>query len=399
MCIRDSYISPGMWFIDGPFLVDGNLSIDAGTKLIFSEDAYLIVKGKVNFNGSENNQIEFLPKDKSWKGFYLISDKESKSIIKNLVVRSTSAMQVGVLNLTGGFTIYNSDILLKNIHFLDSTAEDSINIVNSEIEIDNLRSSVGKVPGLAVVQVGNVAASSVYVKAKTKSAKEVGIEVIDHHIGEETTEKELLELVNKLNNQENVNGILVQLPLPKHINEQIILDSIHPDKDADGFHPLNVGRLSIASNNDENLLIPCTPYGCLLMLKGLDVNLSGMNAVVVGRSNIVGKPMAQLLLKESCTVTVAHSKTKNLEDVCRKADIVVAAVGRPEMIKGDWIKKGAIVIDVGINKTDKGIVGDVAFDEVSKNAKALTPVPGGVGPMTIACLLKNTIDCFKRSQI
>ena len=267
-----------------------------------------------------------------------------------------------------------------------------------KLEIDNLRHSTGKVPGLAVVQVGNVAASSVYVKAKTKSAKEVGIEVIDHHIDEKTTEKELLELVNKLNNQENVNGILVQLPLPKHINEQIILDSIHPDKDADGFHPLNVGRLSIASHNDENLLIPCTPYGCLLMLKGLGVNLVGMNAVVVGRSNIVGKPMAQLLLKESCTVTVAHSKTKNLEDVCRNADIVVAAVGRPEMIKGDWIKKGAIVIDVGINRIEieqdgekkSKLVGDVNFAQAEKNASAITPVPGGVGPVSYTHLTLPT---------
>ena len=277
---------------------------------------------------------------------------------------------------------------------------------NLKLEIDNLRSLTGKVPGLAVVQVGNVAASSVYVKAKTKSAKEVGIEVIDHHIGEETTEKELLELVNKLNNQENVNGILVQLPLPKHINEQIILDSIHPDKDADGFHPLNVGRLSIASNNDENLLIPCTPYGCLLMLKGLGVNLSGMNAVVIGRSNIVGKPMAQLLLKESCTVTIAHSRTKNLPDVCKSADIVVAAIGRPQMIKGNWIKKGAIVIDVGINRieiNEKGevknkLVGDVDFSEAKINASAITPVPGGVGPMTIACLLRNTFIAFKNKS-
>ena len=177
-------------------------------------------------------------------------------------------------------------------------------------EIDNLRSKLGTVPGLAVVQVGNVAASSVYVKAKTKSAKEVGIEVIDHLLKENISEKELLKLVMNLNNQENVNGILVQLPLPKHINEQTILDSIHPDKDADGFHPLNVGKLSIASHNDENLLIPCTPYGCLIMLKGLNIDLAGKNAVVIGRSNIVGKPMAQLLLKESCTVIIAHSKLK-----------------------------------------------------------------------------------------
>tara|TARA_Y100001970_G_scaffold139134_1_gene171136 strand:+ start:6936 stop:7820 length:885 start_codon:yes stop_codon:yes gene_type:complete len=276
---------------------------------------------------------------------------------------------------------------------------------NLKLEIDNLRSATGKVPGLAVVQVGNVAASSVYVKAKTKSAKEVGIEVIDHHLAEEISEKELLELVNNLNNQENVNGILVQLPLPDHINEQVVLDSIHPDKDADGFHPLNVGKLSIASHNDEDLLIPCTPYGCLIMLKGLNINLSGMNAVVVGRSNIVGKPMAQLLLKESCTVTIAHSKTKNLKDVCRNADIIVAAVGRPEMIEGDWIKKGAIVIDVGINRIEinqdgeikNKLVGDVNFSQAQNNASAITPVPGGVGPMTIACLLRNTTIAFKNS--
>ena len=273
-------------------------------------------------------------------------------------------------------------------------------------EIDNLRAKTGKVPGLAVVQVGSVTASSVYVKAKTKSAKEVGIEVIDHHLKEETSEKELLQLVMNLNNQKNVNGILVQLPLPNHINEQIILDSIHPDKDADGFHPLNVGKLSIANHNDENLLIPCTPYGCLIMLKGLGINLSGKDAVVIGRSNIVGKPMAQLLLKESCTVTIAHSKTKNLEEVCQNADIVVAAVGKPEMVKGNWIKKDAVVIDVGINRIEVNIngenknklVGDVNFVEAEKNASAITPVPGGVGPMTIACLLRNTTIAFKNSQ-
>jgi len=270
-------------------------------------------------------------------------------------------------------------------------------------EIDDLKIKTGKVPGLAVVQVGNVAASSVYVKAKTKSAKEVGIEVFDHHLPEETTEEELLKIVNRLNNQDNVNGILVQLPLPKNINEQLVLDSIHPEKDADGFHPLNVGKLSIASHNDENLLIPCTPYGCLIMLKGLRVDLSGKNALVIGRSNIVGKPMAQLLLKESCTVTIAHSRTKNIEEVCKKADIVIAAVGRPKMVKGDWIKKEAVVIDVGINRIKSEIegeiknklVGDVDFDEASKNASAITPVPGGVGPMTIACLLRNTTIAFK----
>ncbi len=273
-------------------------------------------------------------------------------------------------------------------------------------EIKDLKKKYNAVPGLAVVQVGNVAASSVYVKAKTKSAKEVGIEVIDHHLEESISEEELLNLIEKLNTQKNVNGILVQLPLPKHMNEQLILDSINPDKDADGFHPLNVGKLSIASHNDENLLIPCTPYGCLLMLKGLNIELAGKNAVVVGRSNIVGKPMAQLLIKESCTVTVAHSKTKDLPGVCQNADIVVAAVGKPKMIKGEWIKKGAIVIDVGINRIEVEIdgekknklVGDVDYKEAEKNASAITPVPGGVGPMTIACLLRNTTIAFKNSR-
>ena len=273
-------------------------------------------------------------------------------------------------------------------------------------EIKDLKKKYNAVPGLAVVQVGNVAASSVYVKAKTKSAQEVGIEVIDHHLEESISEDELLNLIEKLNTQKNVNGILVQLPLPKHMNEQLILDSIHPDKDADGFHPLNVGKLSIASHNDENLLIPCTPYGCLLMLKGLNIELAGKNAVVLGRSNIVGKPMAQLLIKESCTVTVAHSKTKDLPGVCQNADIVVAAVGRPKMIKGEWIKKGAIVIDVGINRIEVEIdgerknklVGDVDYKEAEKNASAITPVPGGVGPMTIACLLRNTTIAFKNSR-
>ena len=273
-------------------------------------------------------------------------------------------------------------------------------------EISELKDKYKKVPGLAVVQVGNVAASSVYVKAKTKSAHEVGIEIIDHHLDESTTQNQLLELINNLNGQDNVNGILVQLPLPKHMHEQKILDSIDPNKDADGFHPLNVGKLSIASHNDENLLIPCTPYGCLLMLNGLNIDLAGKNAVVIGRSNIVGKPMAQLLIKESCTVTIAHSKTIDLEGVCRKADILIAAVGRPEMVKGNWIKKGAIVIDVGINRIEikinndikNKLVGDVNFAEAEKLASAITPVPGGVGPMTIACLLRNTMIAFKNKN-
>ena len=274
-------------------------------------------------------------------------------------------------------------------------------------EIKILKEKYNKVPGLAVVQIGNVAASSVYVKAKTKSAQEVGIEVIDHHLENTTSQEELINLINKLNNQENVNGILVQLPLPNHMNEQIILDTIHPDKDADGFHPLNVGKLSISSSNDENLLIPCTPYGCLLMLKGLNLDLKGKNAVVIGRSNIVGKPMAQLLLKESCTVTIAHSKTKNLPQLCSSADILVAAIGKPEIVKGEWIKDSAIVIDVGINRIEiknngeskTKLVGDVMFSEAKLKASAITPVPGGVGPMTIACLLRNTTIAFKNSLI
>ena len=274
-------------------------------------------------------------------------------------------------------------------------------------EIIELKNTYGDVPGLAVVQVGYVAASSVYVKAKTKNALEVGIKVIDHHLEDSTTQNQLLDLIKTLNDQNNVNGILIQLPLPKHMNEQIILDSINPSKDADGFHPSNVGKLSIADHNDENLLIPCTPYGCLLMLRGLNIELMGKNAVVVGRSNIVGKPMAQLLLKESCTVTIAHSKTKNLPEVCSNADIVIAAVGKPEMIKGNWIKKGAVVIDVGINRIDiknngeskTVLVGDVNYKEAVKKAFAISPVPGGVGPMTIACLLRNTMIAYKNSNL
>ena len=276
---------------------------------------------------------------------------------------------------------------------------------NLKKEISKLKNKFGDVPGLAVIQVGNIAASSVYVKAKTKNAQEVGIEVIDHHLEGSVSEEELLKLINTLNNKNNVHGILVQLPLPEHMHEQTILDSIHPDKDADGFHPVNVGKLSIAAHNDENLLIPCTPYGCLIMLKDLNIDLVGKNAVVIGRSNIVGKPMAQLLIKESCTVTIAHSKTKDLPGLCKNADIIIAAVGRPKMVKGEWVKEGAIVIDVGINRVEilkdgekkTLLVGDVEYSEVEKKASAITPVPGGVGPMTIACLLRNTTIAFKNS--
>ena len=270
-------------------------------------------------------------------------------------------------------------------------------------EIIQLKQKYNKVPGLAVVQVGNVAASSVYVNAKTKSANEVGINVIDHHLDDNITEDELKNLIKKLNTHNEIDGILVQLPLPKHVDEQIILDTIHPNKDADGFHPLNVGKLSISSKNENNLLVPCTPLGCILMLKSLNLELKGKNAVVIGRSNIVGKPMAQLLLKESCTVTIAHSKTENLEKICSTADILVAAVGKPEIVKENWVKENAIVIDVGINRIQKKIngeiknklVGDVDFSQVKEKVFAISPVPGGVGPMTIACLLINTTTAFK----
>ncbi len=270
-------------------------------------------------------------------------------------------------------------------------------------EIENIKSKFNRVPGLAVIQVGNVAASSVYVKAKTKAAKEVGINVIDHHLEETTNQNDLINLINQLNNNEDINGILVQLPLPKKINEESVLNSILPEKDSDGFHPLNVGKLSISQKNDESLMIPCTPYGCLLLLRELNINLAGKNAVVIGRSNIVGKPMAQLLLKESCTVTTVHSKTINIESICKKADILIAAIGKPEFVNKDWVKEGAIIIDVGINRIKineekSKLVGDVLFSEVKHKVSAISPVPGGVGPMTIACLLRNTTIAFRNSN-
>ena len=272
-----------------------------------------------------------------------------------------------------------------------------------KIEIENLKFKFNRVPGLAVIQVGNVSASSVYVKAKTKAAKEVGINVIDHHLEETINQNDLINLINQLNNNDDVNGILVQLPLPKTINEETVLNSIAPEKDADGFHPLNVGKLSISQKNDESLMIPCTPYGCLLLLRELNINLVGKYAVVIGRSNIVGKPMAQLLLKESCTVTTVHSKTENIESICRNADILVTAIGKPEFVNKDWVKDGAIIIDVGINRirvneTKSKLVGDVLFSEVENMVHAITPVPGGVGPMTIACLLRNTTIAFINSN-
>ena len=261
-------------------------------------------------------------------------------------------------------------------------------------EVAELKTKYNKVPGLTVILVGGMAPSQIYVRNKEKSANEVGLksEVIKYP--DTVEEKTVLEKIEELNKDETVSGILVQLPLPKHINKQKVIETIKPSKDVDGFHPMNVGNLSSGYESS----VPCTPLGCYMLIKKIEPNLNGKKAVIVGRSNMHGKPMTQLLLKENCTVTITHSRTKDLKAECLEADIIVAAVGIPELVKGDWVKKDAIVIDVGINKTENGLVGDVAFDEVSKVAKALTPVPGGVGPMTIACLLKNTIDCFKRSQ-
>ena len=262
-------------------------------------------------------------------------------------------------------------------------------------EVSNLKIKYKKVPGLSVILIGDLAPSQIYVKNKEKSAIEVGLKSNIIKYPDTVKEKVILDKIDELNKDETVSGILVQLPLPKHIDKQKVIEMIDPLKDVDGFHPTNVGNLSSGYQS----MIPCTPLGCYLLIKNVESDLNGKKAVIIGRSNLNGKPMAQLLLKENCTVTITHSKTKDLKAECLAADIVVAAVGIPELVKRDWIKKDAIIIDVGINKTDKGIVGDVAFDEVSKNAKAITPVPGGVGPMTIACLLKNTIDCFKRSQV
>ena len=261
-------------------------------------------------------------------------------------------------------------------------------------EVNELKKKFNDVPGLTVILIGELAPSQIYVKNKEKSAKEVGLNSDVIKYPEDVDEKTVLKKIKDLNENKSISGILVQLPLPKHIDKKKIIESIIPSKDVDGFHPVNVGNLSSGYESS----VPCTPLGCYLLLKKVEPNLSGKKAVIIGRSNLNGKPMAQLLLKENCTVTITHSKTKNLKSECLEADIIIAAVGIPKLVKGDWVKKDSIIIDVGINKTDKGIVGDVDFEEVSKKAKALTPVPGGVGPMTIACLIKNTIDCFKRTQ-
>ena len=265
--------------------------------------------------------------------------------------------------------------------------------VKNEIkkEISDIKSKTSKAPSLTVILIGDYAPSKIYVKNKEKSALEVGIksEVIKYP--KNVSEKEILKKIDDLNKNEKISGILVQLPLPAHISKEKIINAIIPSKDVDGFNPINVGNLSSGFNS----IVPCTPLGCLLLIKKMETNLSGKHAVIIGRSNLNGKPMAQLLLKENCTVTIVHSKTKNLQNECLKADILVAAVGVPKLVKKNWVKKDAVVIDVGINKVGDKIVGDVSFDELKDNVKAITPVPGGVGPMTIACLLKNTLECFK----
>ena len=266
-------------------------------------------------------------------------------------------------------------------------------IIRNEIkkEISDLKKKSGKTPSLTVILIGDFAPSLIYVKNKEKSAREVGINSEIIRYPKNVGEKDILEKIEELNKKDEISGILVQLPLPSQISKEKIINAINPSKDVDGFNPINVGNLS--SGYDS--IVPCTPLGCLLLIKKIDSNLAGKHAVIIGRSNLNGKPMAQLLLKENCTVTIVHSKTNDLQNECLKADILVAAVGVPNLIKKDWVKKNTIVIDVGINKVGKKIVGDVNFDELKDNVKAITPVPGGVGPMTIACLLKNTLTCFK----
>ena len=261
-------------------------------------------------------------------------------------------------------------------------------------KVSKLKSTYNAVPGLTVILVGEDPPSKIYVKNKEKSAIEVGINSEVIRYPDNVEEKVVLNKIKELNKNEKVSAILVQLPLPKHIDKRKVIETIDPKKDVDGFHPVNVGNLS--SGYDS--IVPCTPLGCYLLIKDIEKNLNGKHAVIIGRSNLNGKPMTQLLLKENCTVTITHSKTKDLKTECKRADIIVAAVGRAKLVKADWVKKDAIVIDVGINKTDTGLVGDVDFDEVSKVARAITPVPGGVGPMTIACLLSNTVECFKKAR-
>jgi len=261
-------------------------------------------------------------------------------------------------------------------------------------EVAAFRERVGRAPGLAVVLVGEDPASAVYVRSKEKAAHEAGMESFEHRLPASASQETLLALVDELNDNPAVDGILVQLPLPPQIDERVVITRISPDKDVDGFHPVNAGRLAIGLNG----FVPCTPLGCLKLLQAEVGDLSGKEAVIIGRSNIVGKPMALLLLAQNCTVTIAHSRTRELPAVVRRADIVVAAVGRAQMVKGDWLKPGSTVIDVGINRSERGIVGDVDFDSAAEVAGAITPVPGGVGPMTIACLIRNTFVSAARRE-
>ena len=258
-------------------------------------------------------------------------------------------------------------------------------------EIISIKNKTHKSPVLTVILVGDFAPSQIYVKNKEKISKEVGINSNVIKYPKDVSEEEILKKIKELNNDKNVSGILVQLPLPDQISKEKVINLIDPLKDVDGFSPINAGNLA----SGYNAIVPCTPLGCLLLLKKVEKNLSGKHAVIIGRSNLNGKPLAQLLLKENCTVTITHSKTKNLKEECLKADILIAAVGVANLVKKDWVKDGSIIIDVGINKQGDKIVGDVSFEEVKDKVKAITPVPGGVGPMTIACLLKNTLECFK----
>ena len=258
-------------------------------------------------------------------------------------------------------------------------------------EISEIKNKYKKVPGLTVILIGEFAPSQIYVRNKEKNSKEVGINSNVIKYPSNVSEEEVLNKIEELNKDKNISGILVQLPLPDQINKEKIINAIDPLKDVDGFNPVNVGNLA----SGYKAIVPCTPLGCLLLIKKVEKNLSGKHAVIIGRSNLNGKPMAQLLLKENCTVTIVHSKTKNLQNECLKADILVAAVGVPNLVKKDWVKSDAVVIDVGINKVNNKIIGDVNFEEIKDKVKAITPVPGGVGPMTIACLLSNTLKCFK----
>ena len=262
-------------------------------------------------------------------------------------------------------------------------------------EIISIKNKTNKSPALTVILVGDFAPSQIYVKNKEKISKEVGINSNVIKYPKDVSEEEILKKIKELNNDKNVSGILVQLPLPDQISKEKVINLIDPLKDVDGFSPINAGNLA----SGYNAIVPCTPLGCLLLLKKVEKNLSGKHAVIIGRSNLNGKPLAQLLLKENCTVTITHSKTKNLKEECLKADILIAAVGVANLVKKDWVKSGSVIIDVGINKQGDKIVGDVNFEEVKDKVKAITPVPGGVGPMTIACLLKNTLECFKARLI